>query len=140
RGSGARRLREAAPRGENPARKGAASRPASAPAALAARDRSRLRRSLPRADARRGDARLPRRVRARARRPLVSRGRRLPRGACMSETWRTLWDYTAPRTARHACRAHREGIARLGYTAERMPTVEELETRVHSETGWRLVR
>lgn len=54
--------------------------------------------------------------------------------------WRALYRRQSKRIQTLACREYIEGSRRLGLPAERVPTLEELNSRITPRSGWRTVR
>lgn len=53
--------------------------------------------------------------------------------------WRTVWEHIEPLHASLACRAYREGVARLGLEHGRIPQLEDVNALLAPLTGFRMV-
>src|SRR5262245_31891408 len=54
--------------------------------------------------------------------------------------WETLYRDRWPRVMKHACKDYIEGFKRLNLSETTIPSIDELNERITSRTGWRCVR
>lgn len=52
--------------------------------------------------------------------------------------WRAVQEHLAPLHDRYACRAYKEGFARSGIAAPRVPSFEDVNRRMQAATGFRM--